>query len=144
MVVPHPSGNALDAHLGKRVKVHDYLAVASNPSVRRLLDKSIAPGSAPERVLFSDFLVKINPRGKPQERVLLVTDKALYNLLPTDYSKCKRRIPLDSLDAVTVSQASDEFVLHVPSEYDYRMMSLRKTEVVAVVEAAFKEVVSFL
>lgn len=89
--------------------------------------------------MFSDFLVKINPRDKPQERVLLITDKALYNLLPTNYSKCKRRIPLDAIDFVTVSETSDEFVLHVPSEYDYRMMSLRKGEVVKCLEQVFKQ-----
>ena len=54
----------------------------------------------------------------------------MYNLLPTDYSKCKRRIQLQAIDSVTVSEISDEYVLHVPSEYDYRMMSLRKREVV--------------
>jgi len=117
---------------------HDYLAVAGNSSVRKLLERHREEGKPLEIVYFSDFLVKINPRDKPQERVLLVTDKALYNLLPTDYSKCKRRIPLDAVDYVTVSQASDEFVLHVPSEYDYRMMSLRKAEVVSVIQSVFK------
>mmetsp|Transcript_23066 Transcript_23066/g.50346 ORF Transcript_23066/g.50346 Transcript_23066/m.50346 type:complete len:546 (+) Transcript_23066:298-1935(+) len=117
---------------------HDYLAVSRNSSVIKLLQK-YSNKNDPEQVYFSDFLVKINPRDKPQERVLLITNKALYNLLPTDYSKCKRRITLESVDFITVSQASDEFVLHVPTEYDYRMMSLRKAEVVACIEQVFRE-----
>ncbi|GBG33972.1 Protein kinase, putative [Hondaea fermentalgiana] len=119
-------------------KSHDYLAVSQNTNVRKLLDKSAKSTGTEEQVFFSDFLVKINPRDKPQERVLLITDRAIYNLLPTDYSKCKRRIPLEAVDFLTVSQASDEFVLHVPSEYDYRMMSLRKAEVVGVLQKVFK------
>ncbi len=130
---------SVEAALEQRKKHHDYLGVAQNASVKKLLSKFADKSGVPEAVYFSDFLVKINPRDKPQERVLLITNKALYNLLPTDYSKCKRRIPLDQVDSLTVSEASDEFVLHVPSEYDYRMMSLRKSEVVSVIERAFKE-----
>jgi len=120
----------------EQLRKHDYLAVASNPSVFKVLAKY--SDGTPETVFFSDYLVKVNPRDKPQERVLLITNKAIYNLLPTDYGKCKRRISLDDLDSMTVSKASDEFVLHVPREYDYRLMSLRKAEVVAVIEHVFK------
>ena len=87
-------------------------------------------GAGEEEVQFSDFIVKINPKGKPQERVLLITNRAVYNLLPTDYGKCKRRVDLSAIAGVTVAVKSDEFVLHVPSEYDYRLMSLRKREIV--------------
>mmetsp|Transcript_5536 Transcript_5536/g.11380 ORF Transcript_5536/g.11380 Transcript_5536/m.11380 type:complete len:583 (+) Transcript_5536:118-1866(+) len=127
----------LNSVLNQR-KSHDYLAVSQNATVRKLLDKFTKTTGFAEQVYFSDFLVKINPRDKPQERVLLITDRAIYNLLPTDYSKCKRRIPLEAVDFLTVSQASDEFVLHVPSEYDYRMMSLRKAEVVSVLQKVFQ------
>jgi serum/glucocorticoid-regulated kinase 2 len=95
-----------------------------------------------EVVLFSDFVVKINPRDKPQERVLVITNRAIYNLLPTDYGKCKRRISLDAVESITVSTVSDEFVLHVPTEYDYRLMSLRKKEVVDTLKNAFAEATS--
>ena len=118
----------LGAVVSNRIKSNDYLGVSNNSNVRKLLLKYAKDGH--EDVHFSDFIVKINPRDKPQERVLLITNRAVYNLLPTDYSKCKRRIQLQAIDSVTVSEISDEYVLHVPSEYDYRMMSLRKREVV--------------
>lgn len=127
------------AAFGGERKLNDYLALAGNPSVRKLLDKF---GSG-EVVHFSDFVVKINPRERPQERVLLITNKAVYNLLPTDYGKCKRRMPFEILDYVTASAISDEFVLHCPTEYDYRLMSLRKSEVLATLEKNYQECTGF-
>ena len=60
----------------------------------------------------------------------MITDKAIYNLLPSNFGTCKRRIGLETIQNITISQVSDEFVLHCPEEYDYRLMSLRKREVV--------------
>lgn len=34
--------------------------------------------------------------------------------------RVKRRIPLDLVDSVTVSKVSNEFIIHVPTEYDQR------------------------
>ena len=83
---------------------------------------------APEQVKFSDFVIKINRRGKEQTRVMLITNLAVYascifhfvqcafdrsyNLLPNNYSKCKRRIDVQKIAGITASQVSDEFVLH--------------------------------
>ena len=69
-----------------------------------------------------------------QERVLLLTTRALYNL--NKARKVKRRIPLERVASVTVSLVSDEFVIHVPSEYDYRIMTARKAEAVECLSAA--------
>lgn len=74
----------------------------------------------PEQVVFSDFVIKINRKDKEQTRVILLTNKAVYNLLPSAYGKCKRRIALETIASITASSISDEFVLHVPEEYDYR------------------------
>ena len=57
-----------------------------------------------EDVLFSDLFTKINRRDKSQDRAFLVTNLAVYNLKPGNYGSCKRRIPLVSLEAVTMSQ----------------------------------------
>jgi serine/threonine protein kinase len=60
----------------------------------------------------------------------MMTDKAVYNLLPSNYKKCKRRIPFSLVGSVTVSghPSSNEFVVHVPAEYDYRFISLRRRD----------------
>jgi hypothetical protein len=93
---------------------------------------------SPEVVMFSDFVLKINRKEKEQTRVILVTNKAVYNLLPSAYGKCKRRIALESIASVTASSISDEFVLHVPEEYDYRFKSAKKDFVCELVVKLFK------
>jgi len=50
----------------------------------------------------------------------MITDKAFYNMKKTSI---KRRIVLSCIVGVTTSVESTEFVLHVPSEYDYRYSS---------------------
>jgi len=112
----------------------DLLELQNNSDVQKML---MGRASYDEQVQFSDYILKINSRGKEQERVLLVTDKAMYNLSATDYSKCKRRIPYDLLDSVTMSEISDEFVLHIPDEYDYRLMSQRKRDVVDCIQQQY-------
>jgi len=97
-------------------------------------------GGAGEKVLYTLKVVKVNKRGKSQTRALLITEKALYNLLPTDYSKCKRRIPIESITAITTSKASDEFVIHVPDEYDYRFVSDKRDEIVNVLQKLHKSI----
>jgi len=118
----------------------DYLSLGPNKILEKMLSKfNREDATTKEQVRFSDMMVKINRRDKPQERVILITDKAVYNLIPSDLSKCKRRIPLALIDSVTVSEVSDEFVIHVPGEYDYRMMSLRKNEVINCLSDAYEE-----
>lgn len=41
----------------------------------------------------------------------------MYNLKGTDV---KRRIESDKIKAISFSKIGTEFILHVPSEYDYR------------------------
>ena len=122
----------------KSRQANDHLSLRMCSSVRKVL-KKYEQGNDKEVVQFSDFIVKINPKGKPQERVLLVTNRAVYNLLPTDYGKCKRRVDLLDVASVTVSMKSDEFVVHVPCEYDYRLMSLRKREIIECLRLNYKE-----
>jgi len=82
-----------------------------------------------EKVILSVNLVKINKRGKEQDRALLITDKAIYNLKPKDYGKCQRRIDLEKVVSVTVSKTSEEFAIHIPEEYDYRYKSEHKDRI---------------
>ena len=56
--------------------------------------------------------------------MLCITELAVYNL-GADRS-LKRRIPISGLAGVSFSEASDEFVLHVPAEYDYRFVTTSK------------------
>ena len=68
--------------------------------------------------MLSAKLVKINHVNKKQERILLLTDRNLYNLLPNDtflgfFSRIKRKIPYENVVSMTVSRFGSEFVVHV-------------------------------
>jgi serum/glucocorticoid-regulated kinase 2 len=63
--------------------------------------------------------------GKQQQRILLLTTKNLYNILPDGtfmsiFTRIKRKIPWSNIKAMTVSRFGKEFVVHVENEHDYR------------------------
>eukprot|EP01138_Halocafeteria_seosinensis_P006531 gb/GECG01006676.1/.p1 GENE.gb/GECG01006676.1/~~gb/GECG01006676.1/.p1 ORF type:complete len:412 (+),score=66.38 gb/GECG01006676.1/:1-1236(+) len=111
----------------------DYLLANENIGVQKMLQKY---GQPSERILFSEKFTKINRKEKHQDRALILTNYALYNCKPNDLGKCKRQIPLNSIQKVTHSTVSDEFVVHVPSEYDYRLMGPRKIEAIEWLQSA--------
>lgn len=114
----------------------DGLKLGENPVVQKLLLQKGSTFPKPETVLFSAEVRKNNKRGKWQDRVLMITDKAMYNLLPKDLS-LKRRVPLEHMAAMTASKKSHEFVVHIPEEYDYRFESDKQSEIREVLSTAF-------
>lgn len=95
--------------------------VADNSDIEALLKAEAAKEgeSEPAKVVLSATVTKINRKRKAQDRVVLLTEKALYNFAPRSYKSFKRRIDLTSINSVTLSDVGDEFVLHVQGEYDY-------------------------
>eukprot|EP01084_Bolivina_argentea_P160427 279364_1 len=75
--------------------------------------------------LYSNVL-KINKRNKKQKRILLVTNKAIYNIKPKNKS-IQRKIDLLQIASITSSSISTEFTLNVPSQYDYQYDALNST-----------------
>ena len=90
-------------------------------------------------VLFSDTALKVNRKGRQQERWLLITgpthytqvnlflpthtEGALYFLEPTS-AKLHHRIPLANISHISASLLPDNFfVVHVPTEYDHLLLS---------------------
>jgi len=67
---------------------------------------------------------------------MIITNRAVYNCKNNNMSKCKRRIALADIEGITQSTVSDEFVLHVPAEYDYRFMGPRKAEAIEWIQSA--------
>jgi hypothetical protein len=90
--------------------VVDKANLSGNSKLRRALHKD-------EVIIYSTTVDKINRNNKKQKRILLLTDRAIYNV---DGSSIKRRIDLEHLSGITISFNGAEFVLHVPTEYDYR------------------------
>lgn len=61
--------------MAKREEKGDHLCLAGHSVVQKMLK---AAGSYPETVQFSDFAIKINRKEVEQTRVLLITDRAMY------------------------------------------------------------------
>jgi len=93
-----------------------------------------------EMVEYSNEVTKINRKGKEQKRILLITSRAVYNCLPNKVTKCKRKIPMEEIASITLSTSSDEFVLHVPRDYDYRYKSKDKENVAKVLKKVFAQI----
>ena len=84
-----------------------------------------------ERIIFSDVVHKINRKGSSQKRILMITTRAVYNL---ENNKCKRRIDVQDIGKVVCSRGSDQFILHIPKEYDYHYSSAKHKEIVSILE----------
>lgn len=95
----------------------DYLSLAGDEKIKSTLTSG-------ERVVFSDDIFKYNRFNWKQRRKILITDRFLYNF---KNKTLRRRINLINIAATTISEhiESDEFVIHVPDEYDYRYSSAK-------------------
>jgi len=101
---------------------YDKLKLANDPNIAAMLEKTH------EQVVYSDRLLKWSPNGMRRERAMLITNQAIYNFVPGQYKRFNRRIVFSDLHAVTQTTVSNshQFVLHVPSEHDYRYYSLNR------------------
>lgn len=120
--------------------------VMKNPPATKVILDNLKVGRVPalvamlhrEAVHFSGMVSKINGLGRTQTRALIITEKAVYNCLEKSYV-IKRRIPFESIAAVTVSRGSGEFVIHVPFEYDYHYTGVYKEDVQVVLNWSFEQ-----
>ena len=56
-----------------------------------------------ESILLSLKVMKINWKGKAQQRAILITSRKIFNLMPDNFSKCNRCIKLAQLHHLSVS-----------------------------------------
>jgi serum/glucocorticoid-regulated kinase 2 len=90
-----------------------------------------------EVLVFSLKIVKFTGHNKAIPRILAITTRCVYTVLPTEeanvfqtfmqsisnQTRVRRKIPLSLISSVTVSTLKSEFILHVPTEYDQRFMA---------------------
>eukprot|EP00158_Paraphelidium_tribonemae_P001616 Partr_v1_DN24614_c0_g1_i1_m59903 putative myosin ID heavy chain-like len=66
-------------------------------------------------------------------------DLAIYNIEPSSH-RVKRRITLAEVGSISLSKMPDNFFcLHVPAEYDYLLVSNKKTEIVSKLTEAYQK-----
>jgi serum/glucocorticoid-regulated kinase 2 len=114
----------------------DLLKLEKNEAAKKLI---CSKGKKDEKILYSNIDTKINRKNKSQNRVLLITNLAIYNLKPGDFKTLKRRIGIENVGAITVSLKSNEFVVHIPEEYDYRYESEHRDVIVDIIAHEFSK-----
>jgi hypothetical protein len=100
----------------------DKLGVRKDTGLCNLLDKG-------EQIFWSQNMFKINVRRRHQERRFILTATRFLNVGDTKFgdkftsffkgSELKRAILLKDITAITVSDISNQFILHCPKDYDY-------------------------
>ena len=91
-----------------------------------------------DNFLYANMVKKTNMFEWTQERTLVITDQALYNI---HKKKIKRVIMISDIGGMTktVSPSKNvtEFTVHVPSSYDYRFISEHREEIMTIIKQAY-------
>jgi len=131
--------------------VADHLNVASDPSIAKIL-KSY--GSIDESITYSDGLEKISDKKhKTERRVVMVTNKALYCLIPSKWSekrdtvnfgtlKLDWRVELNKISRIYAMRTGERlFAVAVPSDRDYVLTLDPKNEVLNHIQKNYEALV---
>jgi hypothetical protein len=112
------------AHL--RSSVYDHLDLGLAESLTRELAKY-----GKEHVVLSDFVDKVNNKGKTQMRIILLTNAAWYNVTPKTY-EIKRRVPYSEITGVSYTLLPDDDFIYVELETgnDYLIACRNKVELI--------------
>jgi len=118
----------------------DYLRVAANRELQHIFAEQAKQSKKfEETVQFSDQVLKINRKHKQQTRDLIISNRAIYNFAPESYSSPKRRILMQDLKGLVLSLSSNELVLRVAGQYDYRLLIKHRTEALTMIARYYEE-----
>src|SRR3990167_6039259 len=116
------------------MNVKDELEITKKSAFKNIISKN-------EKILFSATLTKVNKLDKRQDRNIVITTQYIYNLMSegmltsvtslfnSNYM-VKRKIDMKLIQAIVYAKLGNEFVLNIPTEFDYRFASERKDEIV--------------
>ncbi|KAN0021662.1 hypothetical protein ACTFIU_003806 [Dictyostelium citrinum] len=93
----------------------DYLEKPSNPNQQKyvLAMQNLFSTYGDTEVLFADYVIKVNPKGVPQRRGIVVTGTNIYKHDPKNYKVKKWGTPLVDVTSISISPMADTFlVLH--------------------------------
>ena len=115
--------------MNEKQSEYDFLNLSQNYSVKTNITRD-------EEIQFSDKINKINKYSWWQERNIIITDKAIYNLKKLSL---KRRIDLKTLIGITISKNSEEFVIHCKNiDYDYHYSSPRRKIIIEIISKNYE------
>ena len=108
---------------------YDYLNFFKDYTIKNNITRE-------EEIQFSDKILKVNKFGFKQERNIIITDKAIYNLKKTSL---KRRIGYKTIIGISLSKISDEFVIHCNDiDYDYHYISAKKKIIIELISKNYQ------
>ena len=108
---------------------YDFLNLSKNYKIKTNITRE-------EEIQFSDKIYKINKYSWNQERIIIITNKAIYNLKK---ETLKRRIDLQTLIGITISKNSEEFVIHCSHiDYDYHYTSPRRKIIIEIISKNYE------
>ena len=96
-----------------------------------------------EKIYYTDKIVKKKGflKGlftKDQDRNLLITNIAIYNIKKTEI---KRRAKIEDLYGITYSRESNQFVIHFnENDYDYLLISENRDKIIAFLEYLYENI----
>ena len=103
-------------------------------------DQEIKAMLGHEEIYYSGKIIKIRQGlfSSNQERVLLITNQAIYNLKGKEK---KRRIDIGSLSGITISRVSEQFIIHGKNdEYDYLYSSPNRVKIIEILEIIYESI----
>jgi serum/glucocorticoid-regulated kinase 2 len=114
----------------ENISIFDLLDYSKDESIK----KNITLG---EKIYYSDKIEKINKKGTKQSRIIIITEKAIYNMKK---KKLKRRIPLEIIKGITTSTLNDYFIIHCSNdEYDYYYCSIKKRTIFEILSKVYSK-----
>ena len=111
------------------IKINDLLNWANDKEILTIING--------EKLLYSDIITKVNHYGMAQERSIILTDKALYNMKK---KALRRRLSYGEMRGVTYSKLTYEFVIHGNDvEYDYQYLSQERNLIICLVAIFYQK-----
>lgn len=111
------------------IKINDLLNWANDKEILAIING--------EKLLYSDIITKVNHYGMAQERSIILTDKALYNMKK---KTLRRRLSFGEMRGVTYSKLTYEFVIHGNDvEYDYQYLSQERNLIICLVAIFYQK-----
>ena len=103
-------------------------------------DKEIKAMVGHETIYYSDKIIKVRQGlfSSNQERNILITDQAIYNLKGKEK---KRSFKIEHLSGITISKLSEQFIIHGKNdEYDYLYSSPDRLKIIEILEIIYESI----
>ena len=110
------------------IKIIDSLNFTDDKDIKKLIDG--------EKLYYADLITKINHYGMNQERSIILTNKALYNMKK---KTLKRKLLYNEILGITYSKLSFEFIIHGNNEeYDYYYISQDRNIIICIIARLYE------